>query len=356
MIIKTASLMLMLSIILGMAVTNRSPQAGSPEIFKISRDTIHVNIDGTLSKALLIHDKYYAFYEVRDPMSSLSIKKFYIIEKSGKIEKEITVPEGIYHDTYYTLYFRHGLIIVNTESYKSTYYLDEDKGEFVKSREFIKVPLFENENCQITSECHGEFGSTIYFKNKLTSITDSVNWGCPFVVNKLGDKYFVNTSDMMVHDIIEIKDPIKVEAGTKNTGSALATRAIFSNEGFDTHFYIPTSFVTKGILYHIYNSYNEFPFKLDEKKERVVITKDSVKIGTINNGEFKPVFKFKDKFDIGLQQQLSPDYQICTFHTENRIQIGFKKDIPPYREAKYGLIEIMGNEIKIHYFISKKAV
>ena len=134
---------------------------------------------------------------------------------------------------------------------------------------------------------------------------------------------------------------------------ALVTRAIFSNNSLDSHFYIPTSFVTNGVLYHIYNSYhNEFGF---EQKERVVITKDSVKIGIINNGLFKPVYTLKDKFDIDLQQQLSPGYQICTFHTEERIQIGFKKDRPPYREAKYGLIEIMGNQIKIHYFISKKA-
>lgn len=368
MIAKTVCIMLVLPLMMGIAVTRYNPQItrgnneskslkkqqDSSELFKISRDTIRVTIEGKLSRALLIHDKYYAFYEVRNPMSSLSFKTFYIIGKNGKIEKEIKVPQGIYNDTYYNLYYWHGRLIVNTEFYKNTYYLDADKGEFVKSREVIKVPLFEDEDYLISSECHGEFGSTIYFKNKSAGITDSAFSGCPSVVNKLGDKYFVSTSDMLDHDIIEIKNSMKVDVATKNTVPVLTTRTIFRNEGFDTRFYIPTSFVTKGILYHIYNSYHS-EFGLDEKKARVVITKDSVKIGIINEGKFKPVYTLKDKFDIELQQQLSPDYQICTFHTEQRIQIGFKKDMPPYKEAKYGFIEIMGNEIKIHYFISKKA-
>jgi hypothetical protein len=42
-----------------------------------------------------------------------------------------------------------------------------------------------------------------------------------------------------------------------------------------------------------------------------------------------------------------------SFHTEERLQIGLKKDIPAYTEAKYGVIEIEVNEIRIHYFISK---
>jgi hypothetical protein len=372
MITKTVCFILILFLTLGSKIRLNNPQIAkrkncyhslnpktdSPEIFKVSRDTIQENIEGKLSKALLIHDKYYAFYEVRDPMSTQAIKKFYIIEKSGKNKKEIKVPQGILEDTYPKLNYWHGRIIVNTEFHKCTYYLDEDKGEFVKNPEIIKVPLFEDETCAVTSDCHGEFGSTIYFKNKSTGTTDSAFSGCPFVVNKLGDKYFVNTDGMPDGDIIEIHDPIKVEATTKNIplnmASRLTTRTVFTNDNFNSHFYIPTSFVTKGILYHIYN-FRHIEFRLDEKKERVIITKDSVKIGIINNGVFKPVYTFKDKFDIELQQHLSSDYQICTFHTENRIQIGFKKDIPPYREAKYGFIEIKGNEIKIHYFISKKA-
>jgi len=161
MITKTACLMLMISIMFGIVVKRHNPQIAkrnsdynsinpkqvSREIFKVSRDTIRVNIDGKLDNALLIHDKYYAFYEVRDPMSTLPIKKFYIIKKNGKIEKEIKVPEGIHNDYYSKLYYWHDRIMVNTESYDdniNTYYLDEDKGEFVKSPEFIKIPGYIN--------------------------------------------------------------------------------------------------------------------------------------------------------------------------------------------------------------------
>jgi hypothetical protein len=356
MITKILFLLLMLPLVLCIAVkhdvaqmpgrnnSNKSvkQQTGSSEFFKVSRDTVYVNIDGRLSRGLLIHNKYYCLYEVRDPMSTCSNKKFYIFKKNGKIVREIKVPEAIHVDTYPKLYYLQDRLIVNTEFYKSTYYLDEDKGQFVKSPVVIEVPLFEDERYQVTSKCHGEFGSTIYFKNKSTRVTDSAYSGCPVLVNKLGDKYFVNTFGTVTDDIIEINNP-----------GAITIKTIFSRDRFVSHFFIPTSFVAKGNLYHIYNSHQD-EFRLDEKQERVVISKDTAKIGTITDSKFIPVYTFKDRFDIGLQQQLSPNYQICTFHTEQRLQIGFKKDIPPYRESKYGFLEIMGNEIRIHYFFSKK--
>jgi len=371
MITKTACLLLSLSLMIGVEgkhykdrVAEKSTrynydQKTQAETFKITRDTIHVNIDGRLSRALLIHGKYYCFYEVRDPWSSLPIKKFYIISKSGKIEKEVIVPEGINQEYYYKLYFWLGRILVNTEFNKNTYYLNEEKGEFLKSGETITVPLFEDENYRVTSSCHGEFGSKIYFKNKHATGTYSVESGCPALVNKIGDKYFINTSNMPDNDIMEIYAPVteKVDQASSDilpdTVPGLANRIIFTNNMFNSQFYIATSFVSRGILYLIYNSFhNEFGL---DGKEKVIVTKDSVKIGIIKRREFKPLYTFKDKFNTEFQQQLSPGYQICTFHTEQHTQVGFKKDSPPYREAKYGVVEITGNEIKMHYFFSNKA-
>jgi hypothetical protein len=357
--IRLSRLTVILFLAFGIFVSPCRSQTVSPEIFKVARDTIRVDIEGRLSRALLVHDKYYAFYEVRDPMSNRPIKKFYIIEKNGKIERQIKVPEGINREFYYRLYYWRGRIIVNTEFYKNTYYLDLDRNEFVTEPETTTIPLFEDENYQVTSRCNGEFGSTIYFKDKRARGTYAVSSGCPYIINKLADKYFVNTSDG--GGILEIDDPRKAPSEIKHISFAatsefttqITTRTIFNYNYFDAPFYIPTSFVAQGVLYHIFNSCH-FEFSLDNKG-KLTITNDSVKIGTIKDGEFKPVYKLKDKFDIQLEQQLSPAYQICTFHTEEYTGVAFKKDIPPYKEAKYGLIEIMGNEIKIHYFISKKA-
>jgi hypothetical protein len=316
-------------------------------IFKITRDTVYVNVEGRLYHALLINDRYYTFYEVRDPMSTLPIRKFYIISKNGKIEKEINVPKEILKDTYPHLFYWHNSIIVNTEFYPKTFFLDTAKTEFVQNREIVNVPLFDNGDWEITSICHGEFGSTIYFKNKLTNATYTSNAGCPVVVNKLGDEYFANISGMPYNYIVQIPSTVPV------VGSSMTVAKTIFQIDISSGFYIATSFVSKNILYHIYNfSHDQFSF--DEKKERIVVTKDSVKIGTISNGVFKPVCTLKDKCHIELQQRLSADYQLCLFHTEDRIQIGFKKDIPPYMEAKYGVIEIKGDEIKIHYFFSKR--
>jgi len=332
------------------------PATSGLEIFKVTRDTIYVSVEGSLSRALLIHDKYYAFYEVRDPTSTGSIKKFYTIGKKGKIERETKMPKEINDEYYYKLYYWMGRIVVNAEFNKSTYHLNEDKNKFIKEPEFIQIPLFEDENYRVTADCRGEFGSTIYLKNKSTNTTYSTNSECPFLVNKLGDRFIVNTSGVPSDNIVVIKVPLRVKTLTKSNSlevvPSAAAKTVFSTDNLGGRFYIPTSFVAKGSLYNLFNSHqNELAF---DGKEHVIITKDSVKIGIIDNSKFKPVYLFKDKFDIKLEQQLSPNYQICTFHTEERIQVGFKKDIPPYMEAKYGLIEIMGNEIKIHYFFSKK--
>ena len=319
-------------------------KVNSNPIFKITRDTVYINVEGRLYHALLINDRYYTFYSVRDPMSTLPLRKFYIINKKGKIEKEVNVPKEALEGNYPHLFYWHDRIIINTEFFAKTFFLDKAKNEFVENPEFINVPLFDNGEWKITSICNGEFGSTIYFKNKLTNATYTSNAGCPLLVNKLGDNYFTNISG---NNIVEI--PSTVPA----VGSSMtAAKTIFQND-FSFDFYIATSFVSNNVLYHIYNSFSE-QFKLFEKKERTVITKDSVEIGTISDGAFKPILTLKDKCHIEFQQQLSADYQLCLFHTEDRFQIGFKKDTPPYMEAKYGVIEIKGDEIKIHYFFSRR--
>ena len=353
MAIKSALLsLLLLNILLALneCASSQSPKKGSAEIFKISRDTIHVDIEGMLTCGLLINNKYYTFYAVRDPNSTLPIKKCYIISTNGKIVKEIKVPEELHQDVYSYLRFWDGHIIANSDEYenKSTYFLDEEKDEFIKQAAYIKVPVYEDNSYQVTGECRGEFGSTTYFKSKTTGRTYSVSSGCPVVINKLDDKYLIDQTDL-----VKITDTAKKGNGLRDV-IPVQSESFFSTGGFFSHFYIATSFLANGNLYHIYNT-NNSELKLLANKEQLAVTKDTVKIGTIIGGKFNTVYTLQDHIHIALQQQLSPDCQVCTFHTEERITVGFKKDIPPYKEAKYGFIEIKGNEIKIHYFLSKKA-
>jgi len=332
--------------ILAGAQTDNHLATHRSELFKVTRDTVQVSIEGRLYGALLINDKYYAFYHIRDSMSTRPIRKFFIIRKNGQIEKEIKLPEGILNDTYPKIYYWRDRIWVNTEFYKGTYLLYEDRSKFEQMTDILKVPFFENENTEVTSECRGEFGSTIYFKNKQTGTIYSSYAGCPLIVNKSGDKYFINIAGMRYSDIVEIQDPVP-------SGSAPVDKIIFEDNSLSSDFYIATSFLVDSTLYNIYN-FNHIEFGHGENKERITGTKDSVKIGTIRDGVFNPVYTFKDRFHIEFQQHLMPDYQICIFHTEERVQIGFKADDPPYMEGKYGVIEIAGNELRIHYFFSKR--
>jgi hypothetical protein len=251
-------------------------EADDNPLFKITRDTVSVNIEGRLYSALLINGKYYALYEVRDPSSTLPIRQFYVINKNGKIEKEVKLPKGILEDTYPHLSYWNKHIVINTEFYPKTFFLNILKNKFVQQAQTITLPVFEDDNWEITSVCNGEFGGTIYLKNKLTGVVTTNHAGCPGVINKLNDSFFVNISGIPDNYIAKIPSGV---------GKSLSTsKTIFQND-FTSNFYIATSFVSNDVLYHIYNFSHDL-IDLNEKTERTVITKDSVKIGTISNGLF----------------------------------------------------------------------
>src|SRR5690606_24452109 len=70
--------------------------------------------------------------------------------------------------------------------------------------------FFEDENYIVTSECRGEFGGEIYFKNKKTNVTTIGLATCPVIINKLENAYYLTTS--LLHGtgffkFSEISDP-----------------------------------------------------------------------------------------------------------------------------------------------------
>src|ERR1700722_17794087 len=54
--------------------------------------------------------------------------------------------------------------------------------------------FFEDENYLVTKTCSGEWGGTIWFKNKKTGITYACSATCPVAVNKINGKYFITNT------------------------------------------------------------------------------------------------------------------------------------------------------------------
>lgn len=70
--------------------------------------------------------------------------------------------------------------------------------------------FFEDDNYIVRKSCSGEWGGTIWFKNKKTGIEYSCSATCPVIVNKWNGKYVVTNT--LAHlsgfsEIIEIENP-----------------------------------------------------------------------------------------------------------------------------------------------------
>lgn len=88
----------------------------------------------------------------------------------------------------------------------------QDSSLYKTERDFIKqdTVFFEDENYTVRKTCSGEWGGTIWFKNKVTGIEYSCEATCPVIVNKVNGKYIVTST--LAHmigfsKVIEINNP-----------------------------------------------------------------------------------------------------------------------------------------------------
>lgn len=87
-----------------------------------------------------------------------------------------------------------------------------DSSQFKTKEDFRKQDstFFEDENYFVRKTCSGEWGGTIWFKNKRSGIEYSCGATCPVVVNKVNAKYIVTST--LAHmsgfsEILEISNP-----------------------------------------------------------------------------------------------------------------------------------------------------
>lgn len=71
-----------------------------------------------------------------------------------------------------------------------------DSSDFKSATDFDKLDtaFFQDENYYVRRTCYGEFGGSIWFRNKKTGIEYSCAATCPVIVNKIDNKYIVTTS------------------------------------------------------------------------------------------------------------------------------------------------------------------
>lgn len=78
--------------------------------------------------------------------------------------------------------------------------------------------LFPDEKYEAWNSCSGEWGGTIYFKNKDNGEIRYAQSTCAVSVNKIGDKYYISNVSTHLYErssILEIINPEKMELTLK---------------------------------------------------------------------------------------------------------------------------------------------
>lgn len=191
--------------------------------------------------------------------------------------------------------------------------------------------LFQDEQYEVWSTCSGEWGGTIYFKNKKTKKIHYASSTCAVSVDKLNNKYYVSNSLSHLYgnsNILEISNPEKMESVSKlpvfhpniqtiehETDSNLGTKAIIDSSGV----LIATSFVYRNKLYSILTD----------------IQGNKTTISEIRNNKFQTIEE--------LPENLFYHAPLIFKKSNNNQKLYFQN-------PKNGTLEITDNHLKITYY------
>lgn len=191
--------------------------------------------------------------------------------------------------------------------------------------------VFQDEKYEVWNSCSGEWGGTIYFKNKHNGEIRYAQSTCTASVNKISDKYYISNASTHLYErssILEIINPEKMELTLKlppfhpeietreyETKSNLGTKTIVDSVGVS----ILTSFVYKNNLYSILKNYKN----------------DLITISKVENYKFKTVQI--------LDGLILNDFPQILKESETHQKLYFQNSTP-------GILYIKDNKIKFTFY------
>jgi hypothetical protein len=305
--------------------------------FDIETNTININIEGSIGQSVRFNNRYYCFFETDLHYNGLPVlaKYFYVILDNGTIEHKLNVPDEINNAYYYDLHIKNDSIVVKVYMSDDCYYFDISKLEWIK---IISVDdlVFEDDRFYVTYLDFGEWGSTIWFKDKKTNIEYELAASRP-IIHNLNNIYYVTNNDR----VIIIEDPLKLKTcnpnyyyalvsknGTHESSNSIeGTKTIFidsitDRRNYESNFYIATSFVSDNQLFHL------------------CVDNNGTYIGYINKGKMEIIQRiekniFVYKFYNSYRNKIYKKNQLLNFYT--------------HKDNLFGFIEIKENKFSVHY-------
>ena len=272
--------------------------------FQINIDTLRLSFDGYLIKVVLFHDNFYGMFSYGSLNNSRTSMKMIVFSQKGKLIEEICFPKGIQNISDYNLVVQEGSLFAKENQFeKVNLVLDEYIAEF-KPTEKKELKFYQDELYDIYAICNGEWGGTIFFKDKKTNENYEAASTCPIVINKINNEYYVtNILDHLAFSasVLKISDPAELESSNLNfesrEGSLYNKGVELLLDIFDVD--IATSFVVDDQLFHLYTDEN------------------GTYVGKIEKGEMRPISKFNFTFYAHFSQYLDNGKQLLMCYFKN---------------------------------------
>jgi len=210
--IKKPYFFALFSLILSACGGNKHPY---PDKFVIL--TEHIPLDTAALNTVLYNTNYYTLKEDY---------KFVFFTNKLEVDSEIT--RKISQQEFHFTFVRKDTLIAgkyNMDFSTENYYLDKDFTWKFMAKGPINQIIFEDETYEISSCCTGEFGGSIFFKEKRTGKMYSCPATCPASVNKMNGIYYLSISLSHLHgrsSILQISDPKQLKE-IHSTSTALCT-------------------------------------------------------------------------------------------------------------------------------------
>jgi hypothetical protein len=315
--------------------------------FEVTVDTLKISVSELiqpdvkidLTHAVEFQGKYYCFFnEVKSDNTRRDIKFCFILSTNGRVEKKVEVPEEVQNTVYYDLFIKHDTIFVKNYMDGETFYFNDPKSKWIKINEVDDV-IFEDDRFYFTFLDFGEWGSTVWCKDKKTKKEYEVS-ASGTNLNKIDNTYFITSS----HRILKIEDPLKLEQSQRDyyyeivrnkkehiegTTSLMGAEIIYNDTTYsyweqkESKLSLETSFVADNKLYHLCT---------DSTKTFIAILEKGTMINVQVIGETLSTFNWVNSYRNRIQKDNS---QLLKFRTKNMM----------------GLISVKGREISIHYLI-----
>lgn len=308
--------------------------------FSLCLDTIFVDIKGEMKHALKYHDKFYVLFEQKVLKYGGHGKRWLYIFSNEKIEKVLECPKKM-DAVYWDFFVKNDSIILKQYMDNLHFYFDTQNFTWIEIDKADDL-IFEDERFYVYSLDFGEWGGKTWFKDKKTETEYAIEATTP-LVNKIDTTYYLTNS----FKILKIENPLNLNKCKNNVsyrniekkgmhyswyGKPIGFEIIFQDTTYDYfdfsyHPYIVTSFVWQNELLHIYE------------------TDTTAYIAKTENYSIKPLQKICENLNFY-------DYY-CSYRCKN---LNGNNELLKFRtkdEKLFGLMEIIGNKIHIHYLFNQ---